>query len=325
MRAAVVSRYGPPEVVRVGEAGLPVVGDEDVLVTVHAGTVNRTDCAYRAARPFFMRLFTGLRRPRRPILGTEFAGVVERVGPAVTAFHLGDRVFGYQERGGAHAEYLVVPTDGMIATIPENVSTRVAAAASEGAHYAWSFLRGANIAEGDSVLVHGAGGAIGSAAVQLLKDEGATVTAVCATAQIDLMRELGADHVIDHTAEDFTRGSHTYDAVFDTVGQSTFGRCKRLLTPGGIYLSADLGPLAQNLYLPILTRFTRGPSVRFPFPTETQEFMGHLATLMASGRFRPVLDRSYRLEQIVDAYRYVESGRKTGNVVVEITLAAAAE
>lgn len=318
MKAAVAERYGSPRVVHVGEVGTPSLGDGDVLVKVHASTVNRTDCAYRAARPFFMRLFTGLRRPKQPVRGTEFAGVVAAVGPAVTGFHPGQRVFGYQESGGAHAEYLAVPSDGMIAPTPANVSDRVAAAGTEGAHYAWSFLRSAGVAEGDRVLVYGASGAIGSAAVQLLKSEGATVTAVCDTAHLDLLRDVGADRVIDYTTEDFTRDPHTYDAVFDAVGKSTFGRCKRLLEPGGVYLSADMGPFAQNLYLPAITRFSRGPSVRFPFPTATQELVLHLAGLMESGRFRPTIDRSYPLEQIVDAYRYVETGRKTGNVILEI-------
>jgi len=318
MRAAVADRYGPPQVVRHGEVDMPSVGDDEVLVKVYAGTVNRTDCAYRTARPFFMRILTGLLRPRRQVLGTEFAGVVAAVGPAVTAFHGGDRVFGYHERGGAHAEYLAVPADGMIATIPANVGVRVAAAGTEGAHYAWAFLRRAGISEGDDVLVHGAGGAIGSAAVQLLKSEGARVTSVGDTAHLDLLRDLGADRVIDRTTEDFTRDPHTYDAVFDAVGKSTFGRCRRLLAPGGVYLSAELGPWAQNLYLPLLTRFSRGPRVRFPFPTASQELARHLAGLMGSGQFRPVLDRSYPLAQIVEAYRYVETGRKTGSVIVEI-------
>lgn len=316
------TEYGPPEVVHVGEVDMPSLGDDTLLVAVHASTVNRTDCAYRAARPRFMRLVTGLRRPRQPVRGTEFAGVVAAIGPGVTAFRVGDRVFGYRERGGAHAEYIAVRADGMITAVPENVSLGIAAAGTEGAHYAWSFLRGAGITEGDRVLVNGASGAIGSAAVQLLKSEGATVTAVCGTVHLDLMRDLGADRVIDGTTDDFTRDGDTYDAVFDAVGTSTFGRCRRLLTPRGVYLSADLGPLAQNLFLPVLTRFSRGRSVRFPFPIETQKLVRHLAGLMESGQFRPVVDRSYRLEQIVDAYRYVETGQKTGSVVLEVDAAA---
>ena len=319
MKAAVATRYGSPDVVRIAEVDAPSVGDDDVLIKVHATTVNRTDCAYRAASPFFMRAFTGLRRPKRQILGTELAGVVVAVGPAVRRFAVGDRVFGYNEGAfGAHAEYVALPQNGRLAQIPANVGFPEAAAGTEGAHYALSFIRAARVEAGQAVLVHGATGAIGSAAVQLLKSVGATVTAVCATAHLDLVRGLGADRVVDYTAEDFTRDPQRYDAVFDAVGKSTFGRCKRLLKPGGVYLSSELGPLWQNIYLPVLTRFSRGRKVRFPFPHESQEMVRHLARLMESGQFRPVLDRTYPLDEIVDAYRYVETGRKTGNVVIEV-------
>lgn len=294
MRAAVVTSYGPPQVVQLRDVDMPAVGDDDVLVKTHATTVNRTDCAYRAARPFFMRLLTGLRRPKRQIFGTEFAGVVEAVGTTVTGLRVGDQVFGYHERGGAHAEYLAVPADGMLAAIPTGVTFHEAAAATEGAHYAWSFLRTADVKPAHAVLVYGASGAIGSAAVQLLKSEGAMVTAVVDTAHFDLLRSLGADRVIDYTAQDFTHDRQRYDAVFDAVGKSTFGRCKPLLTPTGVYLSADLGPAAQNLYLPLLTRASRGRRVKFAFPIETQELARHIAKLMHSGRFHPLLDRTYR-------------------------------
>ncbi|MFD1504754.1 NAD(P)-dependent alcohol dehydrogenase [Georgenia yuyongxinii] len=321
MRAAVATRYGPPDVVRIAQVDAPTVGEHDVLVKVHATTVNRTDCAYRAAHPFFMRAFTGLRRPRRQILGTELAGVVAAVGPAVTTFAVGDRVFGYNEGAfafGAHAEYVALPQDGLLAPIPANVGFPEAAAGTEGSHYALSFIRAARVEAGQAVLVYGATGAIGSAAVQLLKSVDATVTAVCDTAHLDLVRRLGADRVVDYTAEDFTRDPRRYHAVFDAVGKSTFGRCRRLLEPGGVYLSSELGPLWQNLYLPLLTRWSRGAKARFPFPHESQEMVRHLARLMQSGQFRPVIDRTYPLAQIVDAYRYVETGRKTGNVVIEV-------
>lgn len=321
MKAAVATRYGSPDVVRIAEVDAPTIGDDDVLIKVHATTVNRTDCAYRAAHPFFMRAFTGLRRPRREILGTELAGVVAAVGPAVRDFTVGDRVFGYNEGGfafGAHAEYVAMSQNGRLALVPANVGFAEAAAGTEGSHYALSFIRTAGVGAGQAVLVHGATGAIGSAAVQLLKSVGATVTAVCDTAHLDLVRGLGADRVVDRTVEDFTRDSQRYDAVFDAVGKSTFGRCRRLLRPGGVYLSSDLGPLWQNLYLPLLTRFSRGRKVKFPFPQESQEMVRHLARLMESGQFRPVIDRTYPLEQIAEAYRYVETGQKTGNVVIEV-------
>jgi NADPH:quinone reductase-like Zn-dependent oxidoreductase len=319
MKAAVHSRYGPPDVVRVAEVDKPSIEDQDVLVKVHATTVNRTDCAYRAARPFFMRALTGLARPRRAVLGTEYAGVVEAVGSGVTSFAVGDRVFGYNEGAfGTHAEYLSVPQGGAIGTMPTGVTFEEAAPGTEGAHYALAFIRKAGIRAGQDVLVHGATGAIGSAAVQLLKHRGATVTAVCDTAHLELLKGLGADRVVDHTAQDFTRDEQSYDAVFDAVGKSTFGRCRRLLKPGGVYLSSELGPWCQNLLLPLVTPLFRGRKVKFPFPVQDQEMVRYVRDLIETGEFRPVIDRRYPLEQIVDAYRYVETGRKTGNVVITV-------
>jgi NADPH:quinone reductase-like Zn-dependent oxidoreductase len=320
MRAVVRDRYGPPEVVRVVEVEKPALKDRDVLVRVHATTVNRTDCGLRAAKPWIYRLFLGLRRPRRTVLGTEFAGEVEAVGDGVTAFKVGDRVFGFSGTAfGAHAEYLALPDDeSMLATIPEGLTFEEAAPGSEGSHYALSSIRAAKVRRGRDVLVYGATGAIGSAAVQLLKQLGATVTAVCATDQLDLVKGLGADRVIDYTAEDFTRDGHSYDVVLDAVGKSSFGRCKRLLKPRGVYLSSDLGPLSQNPLLALVTRLGRGRRVRFPVPRSDPGVMAHLKELIESGAFRPVVDRRYPLDQIVEAYRYVGSGRKVGNVVITV-------
>jgi NADPH:quinone reductase-like Zn-dependent oxidoreductase len=319
MKAAVYTRYGPPDVVRIAEVDKPSVGDHDLLVRVHATTVNRTDCAYRAARPLFMRALTGLARPRRTVLGTEFAGVVEEAGGGVTSFAVGDRVFGYNEGAfGTHAEYLSVPDDGAVATMPAGVTFEEAAPGTEGSHYALAFVRTARIQAGQDVLVHGATGAIGSAAVQLLKSRGTTVTAVCDTANLELVRSLGADRVIDHTAQDFTEDEQTYDAVLDAVGKSTFGRCKRLLKPGGVYLSSDLGPWWQNLVLPLVTPLPGGKKVRFPTPRQGQEMVRYVRELIESGEFRPLIDRRYPLDQIVEAYRYVETGRKIGNVVIDV-------
>lgn len=319
MRAAVHSRYGPPGVVRITDVASPVARDDDVLVGVHATTVNRTDCAYRAAKPFFVRALTGLRRPKVNILGNEFSGVVEAVGSAVTSFEVGDRVFGYNEGPfGGHAEFLAIAADASIATVPASVTLEEAAAATEGSHYALAFLRWAKIDGGQDVLVNGATGAIGSAAVQLLKNVGAQVTAVCATAHMELVSGLGADRVIDYTVDDFTRDEQTYDAVLDTVGKSTFGRCRRLLKPGGVYLSSELGPFAQNPLLALVTPLFRGRKVRFPVPKDNQEIVRQLSDLMESGEFKPLIDRRYDLDQIVEAYEYVETGQKIGNVVIQV-------
>jgi NADPH:quinone reductase-like Zn-dependent oxidoreductase len=319
MKAAVCTRYGPPEVVVISEVEKPATGANGLLVKVHATTVNRTDCAYRAARPFFMRLLTGLIRPRSTVLGTEFAGVVEAVGVGVTSFAVGDKVFGYNEGPfGAHAEYLSVPADGPVAAMPANVTCQQAAPGTEGAHYALAHIRAAKIHSGQDILVYGATGAIGSAAVQLLKSLGANVTAVCGTGHVELVRDLGAGRVIDYTAQDFTTDSQRYDAVLDSVGKSSFSQCKRLLKPRGIYISSELGPLAQNPILALIAPLHGGKKVMFPIPKHDQRMVGHLRKLIESGEFRPVIDRTYPLDQIVEAYRYVEAGQKTGNVVISL-------
>jgi NADPH:quinone reductase-like Zn-dependent oxidoreductase len=320
VKAAVHTRYGPPEVVRISKVEKPTARDNEVLVKIHATTVNRTDCAYRAAKPFIiMRLLTGLVTPRVTVLGSEFSGVVEAVGSGVTTFDVGDRVFGYNEGPfGAHAEYMAIPENGSMATMPANLTFEEAAPSTEGSHYALSFIRKAQIQAGQHVLVYGATGAIGSAAVQLVKHLGATVTAVCDTNNVELVRGLGADKVIDYTAEDFTSDEQTYDVVLDAVGKSSFGRCKRLLKPGGIYLSSELGPFSQNPIMALITPLLGGKKVMFPIPNHDQEMVRHLKELIESGQFKPVIDKQYPLDQIVEAYRYVETGRKIGNVVISV-------
>jgi NADPH:quinone reductase-like Zn-dependent oxidoreductase len=321
MRAAVNTTYGPPELVRVTEVAKPAAGDDQVLVKVHATTVNRTDCGLRAARPFIVRLFVGLRRPRFTVLGNEFAGEVEAVGAGVRSFAVGDRVFGFSgSRFGAHAEYLAVPDDGWLATVPADLPYEEVAPSTEGAQYALTLIRTAGIRRGQDVLVNGATGAIGSAAVQLLRQLGATVTATCGTDHLELVRSLGAGRVIDYTAEDFTRDAQTYDVVLDAVGKSSFRRCRRLLRPGGLYLSTDLGPLSQNPVLALVTPLFGGRRVRFPNPVRQDQaaVMPTVRELLSSGAFRPLVDRRYRLDQIVEAYTYVETGRKLGSVVIDV-------
>jgi NADPH:quinone reductase-like Zn-dependent oxidoreductase len=322
MKAAVHTRYGPPEVVRIAEIEKPAAKDHEVLVKVHATTVNRTDCGLRAAKPFIYRFFIGLTRPRVTVLGNEFAGVVEAAGGGVTTFEVGDRVFGFSGSSfGAHAEYLAVPEDGLLATIPADLTFEEAAPSTEGSQYALSMIRTAKVQGGQDVLVNGATGAIGSAAVQLLKSLGANVTAVCGTENVELVKGLGAGRVIDHTAEDFTRDQQRYDAVLDAVGKSSFGRCRRLLRPRGVYLSSDLGPLSQNPFLALITPLFGGRKVRFPIPTQRDRasLMRYLKELIESGAFKPLTDRRYPLDQIVAAYRYVETGQKVGNVVIIVS------
>jgi NADPH:quinone reductase-like Zn-dependent oxidoreductase len=257
------------------------------------------------------------------VLGNEFAGKVEAVGGGVRSFEVGDRVFGYSglqhgSRFGAHAEYLAIAEDGSFATMPAKLTFEQAAASTEGSHYALSLIRKAKVRRGQDVLVNGATGAIGSAAVQLLKIMGAQVTAVCDTKHLELVRGLGADRVIDYTAEDFTKDTQTYDVVLDAVGKSSFGRCRRLLKPRGIYVSGDFGPVAQNPILALITPLVGRKRVMFPIPRDDQEMAKYFKGLLESGAFRPVIDRRYRLDQIVEAYKYVETGQKTGNVVITV-------
>ena len=319
MKAAVHTRYGPPDVVRIIEVDMPVPKANEILVKVHVTTVNRTDCATRAGKPFFARIVTGIVRPRATVLGNEFAGEVEAIGSSVTSFRVGDRVFGYNEGPfGAHAEYLAVPEDGSVVTMPADSTFEEVAASTEGSHYALGFINKAKIESGQDVLVNGATGAIGSAAVQLLKALGANVTAVCGTEHVALVSEMGADRVIDYEVDDFTQDEQAYDAVLDAVGKSTFGRCRGLLKPRGIYMSSELGPLVQNPFLALVSPLGRGRKVMFAIPTHDQEMMGYFKELLASGELKPLIDRRYSLEQIVEAYRYVETGQKIGNVEISI-------
>lgn len=319
MRAAVNIRYGPPTVVTVIDRDQPQPGPADLLIKVHATTVNRTDCGCRQPRPAIARIPTGIGKPRVTVLGNEFAGTVEAVGTNVTTYAAGDRVFGFTGlRFGAHAEYLTLPAAGSLAAMPSNLTFAQAAPATEGAHYALSLIRNANIHAGQEVLVNGATGAIGSAAVQLLKALDVRVTATCGPAHLEIVSGLGADRVIDYTTTDFTQDQQTYDVVLDAVGKSTYGRCKRLLKRRGIYLSSELGPWLQNPALALVTPLLGRTRVMFPIPKNNAEIIAYFAALIEAGQYTPLVDRQYRLDDIVDAYRYVETGRKIGNVVLTV-------
>jgi len=319
MRAAVTTRYGSPEVVHVIDVPRPSPAANELLVRVHASTVNRTDCGFRAAHPWFIRGFSGIRKPKRTILGNEFAGVVEAAGPDVTRFAVGDRVFGYDDvRFGCHAEYLVIGQDAAVATMPDDRGFELMAAATEGSHYALAYIRAAGVDDTSEVLVYGATGAIGSAAVQIIKSLGAHVTAVCSSEHVELVTGLGADRVIDRTTTDFTADSQRYDLVLDAVGKCSFRQCRELLKPRGIWTSTDLGPMSQNPLLVLATRFSRGRRVLFPIPKVDQAMIEYLKGLVESQQFTPVIDRTYPLEEIVEAYRYVESQQKIGNVVISL-------
>lgn len=319
MKAAVNTKYGPPEVVRLAEIEKPVPKANEVLIKVHATTVNRTDCGFRSAEYFISRFFSGLFNPKNKTLGNEFAGEIESIGPAVKMFRTGDKVFGYNDTSfGAHAEFMIMPETGTITAMPEGLSFAEAAPITEGGHYALCDIRAAKIISGQDILINGATGAIGSAAVQIVKSLGAKVTAVCSTGNVELVKSLGADRVIDFTKEDFTGIDEKFDVVFDAVGKSSFAKCKPLLKKKGIYISTELGYLSQNPFLALITPLTGGKRVLFPIPTINQADVIYLKELVGSGKYKPVIDRYYTLIQIVEAYRYVETGQKTGNVVINI-------
>lgn len=319
MRAAVSTRYGPPDVVRVADVPPPEPESDQLLVRVHAATVNRTDCGFRAGHPWFIRGFTGVTRPKRTILGNEFAGTVEAVGRDVTRFSVGDRVFGYDDtRFGGHAEYLAIDEDGAVTTMPTGREFEEMAPATEGSHYAMAYIRAARLDDRSKVLVYGATGAIGSAAVQIIAGLGAHGTAVCDGEHMDLVADLGADRVIDRTTTDFTADTHRYDLFLDAVGKCSFWQCRGLLEPRGIWSSTDLGPLSQNPLLALATRRSRGRRVVFPIPSIDRQMVEHLKSLVESGVFAPLVDRTYPLEDIVEAYRYVETQQKVGNVVITV-------
>ena len=317
MRAVVYDTYGPPEVQRLEEVERPVPNDDEVLVRIHATTVNRTDCGWRSAKPFFARYFTGLRRPRQKILGMELAGEVEAVGAAVREFQVGDEVFGVKGFG-AHAEFVCVRESAGVAHKPAGVTFDEAAAVCDGGSIALACMRKADLREGRSILIYGATGSIGTAAVQLAKHFGADVTAVGNTKNLELLRSLGADRVIDYTQDDFTTNGETYDVIFDSVGMHSFRRCRRSLKPGGIFLETDLGFMWHVPALILLSKWIGDKRVRMPIPQYTKEDVLFLKELIEAGEYRAVIDRRYPLEQVVEATRYVETKQKTGNVVLTV-------
>jgi NADPH:quinone reductase-like Zn-dependent oxidoreductase len=319
VKAAVHTRYGPPEVARLGEVAAPVPGADELLIKVNATTVNRTDCGVRQADPVIVRFFTGLTRPKQTILGSEFAGEVEAVGQHITSFREGDAVFGLSsDEFGAHAEYICLPESGSVARKPVNMTYEQAAAVCDGAMLALQALRRAGLQRGQKILIHGASGSIGTAAVQLAKYHGAEITAVCGTKNMELLRSLGADRVIDYTREDFTKDGERHDIVFDAVGKSSFRRCRRLLKRHGTFLFTDLGFLWHAPILVLLTRFVGTRRVLIPIPKPDQRDILFLKALIEAEALTAVIDRRYPLEAIVEAYRYVETGQKTGNVVITV-------
>lgn len=326
MRAVVYDRYGPPEVLRLEEIERPVPKEDEVLVKIHATTVTRADCATREANRrsgfavmLLSRSISGFRRPKQRILGTEFAGEVAAVGPAVSELAVGDHVFGSSGfQFGAHAEFICVRESARIAHKPKGMSFEEAATICDGGLNALWCLRGTNVPQGQRILIYGASGSIGTAGVQLAKQSfGADVTAVCSTKNVALVQSLGADRVIDYTQEDFTTNGQTYDVIFDAVGKHAFRRCKGSLKPGGSYLATDG---LRNLLLALWTARFGDKKVIFRIPPRyTKADVVFLKDLIEAGKYRAVIDRCYPLESVVEATRYVETEHKRGNVVLTVS------
>ncbi|MCL4694880.1 MAG: NAD(P)-dependent alcohol dehydrogenase [Candidatus Hydrogenedentes bacterium] len=323
MKAIVYTEYGAPDVLSLREVEKPVPGDGEVLVRVHATTVTATDCIFRRGDRLFVRSFTGLLRPKNTTPGDVFAGVVEDAGKNVRAFTVGEAVYGTTYGGfGAHAEYLCVAEGGTLAPKPANVSYGEAAAVCDGALTALPFLRDTgNIQPGQKVLIIGASGGIGTFAVQLAKHFGAEVTGVCSTGNVDLVKSLGADIVIDYLREDFTEQAGRYDLIFDTVGKAAFSRSKGALKPNGVFLEAAFVPstIVKSFWTSMFGKKKLKIAATGLRPaSERVKDLQFLKGLVEAGTLRTVVDRRYRFNEMVEAHRYVDTGHKKGNVVIEL-------
>ena len=320
MKAIVYERYGAPDVLHITEVEQPTPQADEVLIKIYATTVNRSDCGFRSAKPFISRFFSGLIRPKQNIPGTELAGEVVGVGSSVTKFRPGDHVFGIS--AGANAEFVCAAQSAALATKPAGISFEEAAAVSDGGIIALTCLRRAKLEAGNDILIYGASGSIGTAAVQLAKSFGARVTAVCNTKNVEMVRGLGADEVVDYTESDFTATDRTYDVVFDAVGKTSFRRCRHMLSKGGVYIDTDLGFLWHVPVLALATRWIGSKRVTLPIPSYTLEKVDFLKEQVETGKFRAVIDRCYPLEEAVAATKYVETAQKSGNVVLTVAHAA---
>lgn len=317
MKASTYFKYGGPEVLSISELPIPSCDPSDILIRVRATTVNRSDCAMLTAKPFIMRFFTGCFRPKQPVLGSDFAGEVVDVGSSVSKFKSGDSVFGFHDMGlNSHAEYLVIKENAAIEKMPKSCSFIQAAGLCEGAHYAYFFLDKLKKIEGKRILVNGGTGAIGSALIQILKSRGAKITATSRTEHLEVIKSLGAEKSIDYTKEDFTKLDDKFDMVFDAVGKSTFGKCKHLLKQKGIYVSSELGPYIQNIFYALITPWFGGRKVIFPIPSDIKRSLAYMKGLFMERKFDALKDKEYPLEEISNAFAYVLSGQKVGNVFI---------
>jgi NADPH:quinone reductase-like Zn-dependent oxidoreductase len=319
MKGIIWSKYGFPEHLKLAKIETLSPEGNEVLVKVKGSSVNRTDCAMFYAKPFFMRIMTGLMKPNRVSLGTEFSRIVEEIGTDVSGFKVGDEVFGLNPNGlRSHAEFLLIKEDWGITLKPANLSFIEAGSCTEGADYALNMLNKVDLKPGEKVLINGATGGIGSTALQLSKYYGAEVTAVGNTKNLGLLKTLGADEIINYEKKDFTKKAAQYDYIFDAVGKSTFGKCKPLLKPNGVYISSELGPWFQNIYFALMSKIRKGKKVVFPVPYDAKTSVFLVKQLMEENKLKPLIDKTYALEEVGDAFKYVSAGQKTGNVAITV-------
>ena len=316
MKASIRKKYCLPNQIKVEGIDKPIPNENEVLIKIYATTVNRTDCANLTAKPFIMRFVLGLFKPRKTILGTDFAGELISIGKNVKSFSIGDKVFGFNDTGSeSQAEYVTTTVENLF-PIPEKIDYKQAAASLEGASYAYSFIHKVNIQSGQNILINGATGGIGSALLQFVRQYDVNITATCNTNNIQLIESLGADNIYDYTKKDFTKENDKYDFIFDAVGKSTFGKCLSSLKEKGIYISSELGPYSQNIFYSLLT-LVLSKKVIFPTPYSTEKTIPYICNLLEKGKFNPVIDREYALEDISKAYEYVIKGQKIGNVLID--------
>lgn len=319
MKAFIRNNYGSPDQLEFSDIEKPIARGDEILVKIHRTTVNRTDCSILWAKPFIIRFFTGLFRPKFRGTGTDLAGIVEAVGPQVNRFKTGDRIRGFMDTGGlqSHAEFTTI-REKYCGEIPPNISMDQAAASAEAAHYAYHFINKIKIKPGQKILVNGASGAIGSALTQFLVYEGSAVTAVSGTDQKQLIQSMGVENVIDYQNEDFTRLEEEFDYVFDAVGKSTFGKSAKVLRPKGTYVSSELGPWIQNIFLALITPFFPFRKVLFPIPLDLQGSFKYTYKLLERGAFNPLIGKEIEFEEIPEYFDFVDSGKKIGNLIVKI-------
>ncbi|GMQ27001.1 NAD(P)-dependent alcohol dehydrogenase [Algoriphagus sp. oki45] len=321
MKACLRRNYGPPETFQVIEIPKPKPKPNEVLVKVMASTINRTDNGVSTGKPYAIRAFSGLFSPKIQVTGTDFAGIVEEVGAEVRDFHVGDRVWGFEDNGaGTHAEYLAYPVSKAILKMPDEMDFATMVACAEGAHYAINFIKKVDLKPEMKVLVIGGTGAIGSAAIQILKAMEVRVTAVCFEEDVEKVNQLGPDRVIGLEKEDFTQDSAAYDFVFDSVGKSRFSICKPVLKENGVYISSELGPNWENLGLALKGMFSKGKRVIFPLPLDILDSLKTMQKLVEEGKFKPLIDdHRYTLDNVLEGFAYVASGKKKGNVILDLS------